>query len=184
MRTAEQCFGELGYSGTTVDDISKAAGISRSTFYVYYENKFSLVAMAIEQIRPRMIEIYRELGPIRECTQERFRAWIEKLVGLLRERTDVYSIWISAGRDPEVARLQYSIAQEIAAAVGIEPPAAVLPEDKTQRRAAMTAGLFLWELAELCTLTAHGHWSTYLDDALDVYTDLLFNSTMSALQKL
>ncbi len=40
--TAEKLFYEKGYHGTTVGDITKAAGIAAGTFYLYFPNKLEL----------------------------------------------------------------------------------------------------------------------------------------------
>ena len=52
IAAATDCFARYGVKKTTVDDISKAAGVSRPTFYRFYKNKQGLLlSLAIEEMR-------------------------------------------------------------------------------------------------------------------------------------
>ena len=54
LESARVIFGEKGFVGTRVEDISKAAGVSYGTFYTYFKNKEdifeTLLEMAIGEI--------------------------------------------------------------------------------------------------------------------------------------
>ncbi len=47
-RAAYRCFTKTGYYGTAVDDICEAAGISKGTFYWYFESKQAVFVDIIE----------------------------------------------------------------------------------------------------------------------------------------
>ena len=42
---ASKLFAERGISSTSMDDIAKAAGYSKATLYVYFENKEEIVSI-------------------------------------------------------------------------------------------------------------------------------------------
>ena len=44
---ASQLFAERGISSTSMDDIAKAAGYSKATLYVYFENKEEIVSILV-----------------------------------------------------------------------------------------------------------------------------------------
>jgi AcrR family transcriptional regulator len=43
LKTAEELFYKLGYSKTTIDDISSALGMSRKTIYQYFPGKYDIL---------------------------------------------------------------------------------------------------------------------------------------------
>ncbi len=49
IRVATQCFSERGYQHTTLDDIVSQVGISRVTFYKYFESKAMLLKVICER---------------------------------------------------------------------------------------------------------------------------------------
>ncbi len=49
IRVATQCFSERGYQNTSLEDIVSQVGISRMTFYTYFENKAALLTVLCER---------------------------------------------------------------------------------------------------------------------------------------
>lgn len=47
MSAASALFMERGIAGTSMDDIAKAAGYSKATLYVYFENKEEIVGILV-----------------------------------------------------------------------------------------------------------------------------------------
>src|SRR5687768_15721238 len=39
VAAAKRCFSSKGYHATTVDDITRAAGVAKGTFYLYFDEK-------------------------------------------------------------------------------------------------------------------------------------------------
>ena len=72
-------FGEHGFSGTTVDDIAEAAGVSRATVFTYFPTKEEIVfgdaASAVEGLRA----LLAEGGPVIPVV----RGWLRQLTGWL-----------------------------------------------------------------------------------------------------
>jgi AcrR family transcriptional regulator len=61
MEVAQRLFAEQGYPDTTVDDIARAAGASRATFYLHFKSKSELMAASIDESVPIAVETYRVL---------------------------------------------------------------------------------------------------------------------------
>jgi AcrR family transcriptional regulator len=57
LKAASVLFGRQGYHGTSVADVIAAAGISRGTFYLYFDNKDSLFLELMEQFIQRIMEV-------------------------------------------------------------------------------------------------------------------------------
>lgn len=56
IATAEQLFTEQGIAETTVDDVLRAAGISKGAFYHYFSSKDDLIAASIERLVDGLVE--------------------------------------------------------------------------------------------------------------------------------
>ena len=61
MEVAQQLFAAQGYPETTVDDIARAAGASRATFYLHFKSKAELMGSAIDAMVPMAVETYHVL---------------------------------------------------------------------------------------------------------------------------
>jgi AcrR family transcriptional regulator len=61
MEVAQQLFAAQGYPETTVDDIARAAGASRATFYLHFKSKAELMGSAIDAMAPMAVETYHVL---------------------------------------------------------------------------------------------------------------------------
>ena len=65
--TALQAFRERGYEAVQVEDIVRAAGVARGTFYLHFQNKEDLLrtfrATVEERIRERLEELPRPSSP-------------------------------------------------------------------------------------------------------------------------
>jgi AcrR family transcriptional regulator len=59
-KMALQMFQEKGYSNTTIDDICKAAGVAKSTFFYHYKNKDRILSGFFDnerRVTPEMLEM-------------------------------------------------------------------------------------------------------------------------------
>jgi AcrR family transcriptional regulator len=80
MEVAQQLFAAQGYPDTTVDDIARAAGASRATFYLHFRSKAELMGASIDASVPMAVETYRvldaQLAADGAQLPGRLRAWL------------------------------------------------------------------------------------------------------------
>jgi AcrR family transcriptional regulator len=57
LKAASALFSRQGYHATSVADVIAAAGISRGTFYLYFDNKDSLFLELMEQFIQRIMDV-------------------------------------------------------------------------------------------------------------------------------
>jgi len=80
LEVAQQLFAAQGYPATTVDDIARAAGASRATFYLHFKSKAELMGAAIDASVPMAVETYHVLDEqLADGGPElpgRLRAWL------------------------------------------------------------------------------------------------------------
>lgn len=77
IRAGEKVFSRRGYQAATVDEIAKAAGVSRATFYLYFPSKADLSMEIGTQGVPAMRESMSELAGFGAPTLADLRAWVE-----------------------------------------------------------------------------------------------------------
>ncbi|MBW2274353.1 MAG: TetR/AcrR family transcriptional regulator [Deltaproteobacteria bacterium] len=66
LDAAESCFSKFGLTKTTMEDVAKAAGMSRATVYRYFKNRDDLLMGVVErEARGAAAEIERRLRGIR-----------------------------------------------------------------------------------------------------------------------
>lgn len=55
LDAAAEVFARLGYAGTTIGDITAEAGVSRPTFYVYFETKSEIFREVARRVRDEFL---------------------------------------------------------------------------------------------------------------------------------
>lgn len=89
---AEKVFREKGYNGSTVKDISKEAGVSVGTFYIYFKDKKSIYDYLLlsysRYIRSQIAKRTANLTSRREAEREGLLVFLE----IVRENPHIYNI--------------------------------------------------------------------------------------------
>jgi AcrR family transcriptional regulator len=88
IEAARRVFSERGYGATTVDDIVKAAGASRATFYLHFNSKAEVVAAIADSFMPATAEYWRNLDRSLG-SRESLRVWMEHAIEWWAERRDI-----------------------------------------------------------------------------------------------
>jgi AcrR family transcriptional regulator len=92
VAAAREVFGERGYHAATVDDITRAAGVAKGTFYLYFQEKreiyYELVRSFLQHVKDIGASVAHEVH-----TAEQFFLRCEKAAKeLLRVFRDHYSL--------------------------------------------------------------------------------------------
>jgi len=89
LETALRLFQEVGFYGTTVDQIIRDIGASRATFYLHFQDKEVVLHALIEEYLSRAVELLARLpGPY--PSRAEIDRWLEELAEFFkRERTSV-----------------------------------------------------------------------------------------------
>lgn len=90
VRIAAEVFSKFGFRKTTLDDISQAAGKTKTGIYYYFDNKESIfkavVSREIELIKEETINVLATL----KDPQEKLKAYLHIRLKRLRELSNVY----------------------------------------------------------------------------------------------
>jgi len=84
---ARVLFYKYGYKKVTVEEICREAGVSKMTFYRFYENKLDLVRFIITEMAESGIRVYREIMDSDLSFQEKIRQTIR----MKQESANLYS---------------------------------------------------------------------------------------------
>jgi AcrR family transcriptional regulator len=105
---ARRVFAERGYGSTTVDDIVKAAGASRATFYLHFSSKAEVMAAIADSFMPQTAEYWRNLDRSLG-SREDLRRWLEQAIDWWAEYRDILPALHEAGAgDRDIAGKQYA----------------------------------------------------------------------------
>ncbi|HTM22614.1 MAG TPA: TetR/AcrR family transcriptional regulator [Kofleriaceae bacterium] len=116
---AKRCFASRGYHATTVDDITRAAGVAKGTFYLYFDEKREIY---YEVIRTFM-QLIKDIGSSIAATSSDPRDLFARAERAARELMQVFldnrelarlAYRESMGLDPELERMIAHFYREIA----------------------------------------------------------------------
>jgi AcrR family transcriptional regulator len=77
---AHRLFADKGFSGTTIDDITEAADVSRRTFFRYYDSKDDLLTTDVADLLPVMLAALRN-RPAEEKPLTSILVGLRRLIG-------------------------------------------------------------------------------------------------------
>lgn len=109
INAAIDLFYEHGYHGTTVNNITKKAGIAAGTFYLYFPSKLMLYKHILIMLSH---DIRREIAAkvaLKDTRLEKEREGIKAFILLAKEKPQMYNIiWESLYIDRELFRDYYT----------------------------------------------------------------------------
>ena len=80
LAAARQVIGSAGYEDASIDRIAEAAGVARSTVYVYFEGKEDLVNQCLAENRMELSERVRDSVEDAEGLVARLEAFLEAIL--------------------------------------------------------------------------------------------------------
>jgi AcrR family transcriptional regulator len=101
LENALKLFATKGYHGTSINDIAKAAGISKGLAYNYFESKQKLMEALFEQ----MLDIGKDFEKILDSSfdpYEKLRVLIEFSFQYIEENEEFWRLYITFVLQPEI----------------------------------------------------------------------------------
>jgi AcrR family transcriptional regulator len=122
LSAAEAAFTQNSYIGTPVDMIIAIAGVSRATFYKYFNSKFDLAKGLIEVFLPRLHAVFDQM-PDRPDEAEAAQ-WVRRLLGLYEENRQFTALLSEVGNsEPDFFPEMVAIHTALIARLGERIPA-------------------------------------------------------------
>jgi AcrR family transcriptional regulator len=105
LDATRQIFLVRGYAGTTIDDITRVAGVSRASFYTYFASKrVALMALGAHSLTQamEMTQSLAEISP--DWDVEDLTHRVEQYFNLLEEHGSFVFAWTQAAQEDEEFR--------------------------------------------------------------------------------
>jgi AcrR family transcriptional regulator len=86
VEAAAAVFEKSGYLGASVEDIARAADVSRQTFYRHYESKLAIALEYFEQQQDDSMLLWQDLNPQNAEDYDAVRGWLDRLFDFYSHR--------------------------------------------------------------------------------------------------
>ncbi|MCU1615643.1 MAG: putative TetR-family transcriptional regulator [Frankiales bacterium] len=95
LAVALQLFGERGFHDVAVDDLARAAGVSRATLYQYFESKDEIFAELLEECGGTLMRLIRRLGPLGPTLQgfDNLHWWLGEWAWVYDRYATMFAQW-------------------------------------------------------------------------------------------
>lgn len=103
---AMQLFMARGIDQTTIDDITQAAGVSKGSFYRYFDDKTALVVHLFDPVRTELVEAMETCSRTLDTETDRakmIQAWRtlgESLTGIVFSHVGAVRLYLQESRSP------------------------------------------------------------------------------------
>ena len=89
LSAAKEVLSERSYASIAIEDVIARAGVSRATFYKYFDRKFAIGRELHAEFAPRLYAVYDILLSYPDPTEQQLVDWIMKVVELYRAEKDL-----------------------------------------------------------------------------------------------
>ena len=86
LAVAVAVFTERGYDGTSMEDLARASGLSKSSLYHHIDSKEQLLRLALERAVEPLFAVTREPGAVRGRAIDRLEHVVRREVEVLADR--------------------------------------------------------------------------------------------------
>jgi AcrR family transcriptional regulator len=110
--TANALFFAQGFAAVTMEEIARAAGIRRSTLYLYFRDKEEILAAIAEDYTNKLREVIARLpGP--EPTREEIEVWVEEFADFVTSERASTEVLVSLSHLPNAPAAAIAFGEEL-----------------------------------------------------------------------
>lgn len=177
LHAGREVFADREYLTPRVEDVARAAGVSRAAFYLHFKSLDDLVRAVFEREIRWQLRRYRELNSDVLSSERRARGWLERFFASFRaEKRYMLIVYRALTADPANMSLIFDGHQRV-----IRRLAARVPELRLTREdgsldltRAMEFNFLLRRIEEMSLFSAFNAWTEGFEQALDqTASDLL-----------
>ncbi|MFL5826209.1 MAG: TetR/AcrR family transcriptional regulator [Thermoleophilaceae bacterium] len=127
-----EVFARRGFHGSSIDEIARAAGISKALIYEHFPSKKDLHNSLLEYQVDELLGRLDASAATGEAGDLRLRAGVEAFLGFVEERREAWRMLFRDSADPDLAetfeRVQLRATAAIADLIARDPGASAAPE--------------------------------------------------------
>src|SRR3954469_3629386 len=139
VAAAAEEFGRCGHRAARMEDIARAAGITKAVLYDHFPSKGALHAEVVRRASDDLVAAVSEAALAEEQPRERFRAALRRTFEVIAERPDVRTLLLGEpGADPRIgiaSRKAQKAARKAMAALYLSSPTFLAGHPRRQERA-------------------------------------------------
>jgi len=100
LRAAEKIFAEKGFHAASITNVIDAAGVSRGTFYLYFDSKRAIFGELLDELFRKLAACVRtvDLAPEAPSPLEQLRANVNSALQVVAENQDLTGILFRTGQ--------------------------------------------------------------------------------------
>jgi AcrR family transcriptional regulator len=165
---ARELFVQNGTRATSIDDIAKAAGTSRATFYAHFVDKQDVIREFARSMWETAFTVYKQFSALDKWTQQTIGGWMETLFTAWDQNAD--TTYIVLQEMPSELRTDFLAQMEhrVDILIGDNPLWTRFSPEEARRRAA----LLIFQLERCMDAFHYGGWKTDRDDLLATLTSI------------
>jgi AcrR family transcriptional regulator len=103
LAAALEVFAERGYHGTSIDDVARAAGVSKALIYEYFASKRDLHGLLLGEHVDELFARLQANAAEGGTGEERLRGGIDAFLSFVEAHRDAFRVLFRDAADPEVA---------------------------------------------------------------------------------
>jgi AcrR family transcriptional regulator len=171
IEAAGQVFERMGYSPASVDDIARAAGVSRQTFYRHFEGKVSVGLALYQELRENAVAVWQDIGADDAHDLEKVRRWLGRMFAVSGTQGAAIRTFFEMGIvEPAFFQLSKSVVQELISLLAERIPAfagcgKTSPEELRHQ---VEAWLLVFQIVDHSSNAAVGFLEVDLECLIDV----------------
>jgi AcrR family transcriptional regulator len=165
---ARELFMRNGTRGTSIDDIAKAAGTSRATFYAHFIDKQDVIREFARSMWETAFAVYKEFAGLKEWTPKSIGGWMKTLFAAWDQNAD--TTYIVLQEMPSELRADFLAQMELRvdALMNGNPLWDRFTPEEGRRR----ASLLIFQLERCMDAFHYGGWKTDRNDLLRTLTSI------------
>jgi AcrR family transcriptional regulator len=172
LDAAVSVFEEKSFVGATMEDIAKAAGVTRVTVYAYFPGKAEIIRALAERTYVITDEVFAALAALPSWNRTTIRRWLDSAAPRWRDMAPSIRVLASAG--PVVGRDDRSreyLAEHERYATMLGDPARWHDTPRAQVRQRVMMALL--QMESFLSVWLAGGWPVETDDPLALLADAL-----------
>jgi AcrR family transcriptional regulator len=161
LAAAKDVLSERSYASVAIEDVIARAGVSRATFYKYFDRKFAIGRELHAEFAPRLYAVYDILLDYPDPTEQQLVDWIMQVVELYRaEKELIVTFSHMLAIEPDFHPIMINIISETekrwaATIAAFRVPGSVSP---LAMRAKIESRLLLRQINDFCYEVAMFGW--------------------------
>lgn len=183
LAAAETVFADRGYHASSIDEVAKAAGVSKALIYEHFDSKEELRKSLLESVVADVLARLAAAAGTDAPGEVRLRAGVDAFLGFVEERRGAFRMLFRDAADLEVAEVIDMIGRPTTAAVAeliaAEPLVGVEDDPDLERGYQMIAQLLTGAVQSLAMW-----WHDHSEVPREVLVDEVMNFAWLGLERM